>query len=67
MSSCTNNCNQGRNCTCSRLHTANSDGSNPHAETRDGVEVAIDITLFVVALFGLIFVLAALDGFFWGK
>lgn len=57
---------QGRlPCTC--LEQRNSDGTDPHAETRDGVEVAIDITLFVVALFGFIFVLAALAGFLWGK
>lgn len=56
---------QGRACSC--LHTANSDGTSPHAETRDAVEIVLDITLFILALFGLIFTLAALAGFFWGK
>ena len=49
------------------LDQRNSDGSSPHVETRDAVEVVIDFTLVVVAMFTLVFTLAALAGFFWGK
>ena len=49
------------------LDQRNSDKSSPHVETRDAVEVVIDFTLVVVVLFALIFVLASLAGFFWGK
>ena len=49
------------------LDQRNSDRSSPHVETRDAVEVVIDFTLVVVALFTLVFMLAALAGLFWGK
>ena len=38
-------CNQGRaECRdgCTRLHTDNSDGTSPHEETRDLIELALD-------------------------
>ena len=49
------------------LDQRNSDRSSPHVETRDAVEVVIDFTLVVVVLFALVFVLASIAGFFWGK
>ena len=42
----TGSCDQGRHpwcCDCANLVTENSDGSDPHAETRNGVDRAIEI------------------------
>lgn len=58
--SCTNNCNQGRACTCT---TANSDGTSPHSETRDAVEIALDFVMAGLALGVLTFTVFALLGF----
>lgn len=47
----TGSCNQGRHpwcCDCGNLVTENSDGSDPHAETRSGVDWAIEIVGWVV-------------------
>ena len=45
---------QGRlPCTCSKLHTENSDGTSPHGETRDVVDIilgAIQIVLAIVII-----------------
>jgi len=49
------------------LDQRNSDRSSPHVETRDAVEVVIDFTLVVVAMFTLIFVIFALLGYWSNK
>ena len=49
------------------LDQSNSDGSSPHEEMRDAVDVVIDGVLVVLALAGLTFTLFSLAGFFWGK
>jgi hypothetical protein len=55
---------QGREaCTCSRLHTANSDDSSPHAEARDLVELALDFVLILLAISTLTFTIFSLIGF----
>ena len=48
------------------LDQRNSDGSSPHADTRDAVEIVIDVALGVLALGAVTFVLFALIGF-WSK
>ena len=67
MSGCTNNCNQGRSCTCSGLITANSDNSNPNAETRDAVEIVMDFALFALVLASFTFFIFAAIGFWSNK
>ena len=42
MSACTEQCNQGRTCTCC-LNQNNSDGSNPYAEAHDLVAIAMNM------------------------
>ena len=49
------------------LDQRNSDGSSPHSDTRDMVEIVLDITLVVLALGSLTFVVFSLIGFFWSK
>ena len=61
--SCENiSCNQGRNCSC-LLNQANSDGScpntNPHEETRDLIELALDAALAFALIGALIFTIFA--------
>ena len=46
-----------------RLHTENSDGSNPHAETRDLIELALDGLLALALIGALIFTIFAAIGF----
>ena len=54
-------CNQGRlPCTC---RTDNSDGTSPHSETRDAVEIALDFVMAGLALGVLTFTVFALLGF----
>ena len=49
------------------LDQRNSDGSSPHSDTRDMVEIVLDIALVVLALGSLTFVVFSLIGFFWSK
>lgn len=37
-------------CTCSELHTENSDGTSPHAETRDIVDIILGVVQIVLAI-----------------
>ncbi len=64
---CTGDCNQGRRLcvhpeSCG-LITENSDGSDPHAETRDLVELALDCLLAIALVCALIFTVFAAIGF----
>ncbi len=57
---CTGDCNQGRRLcvhpeSCG-LITANSDGSDPNAETRDAIQLLIDAALAVGLIAALVFV-----------
>jgi hypothetical protein len=59
-------CNQGRaECRdgCTRLHTENSDGTSPHEETRDLIELALDGLLAFAVIGALIFTVFAAIGF----
>ena len=59
-------CNQGRaECRdgCTRLYTENSDGSSPHDETRDLIELALDALLAFALVGALIFTVFAAIGF----
>lgn len=59
-------CNQGREACrdgCNRLHTENSDGSNPLDETRDLIELALDGLLALTLVGALIFTVFTLIGF----
>lgn len=63
-------CNQGRSpCPhrCTKLEQANSDGTNPHAETRDLVELALDVLLALALVGALIFTVLAAIGFWSNK
>ena len=64
---CTEDCNQGRRL-CVHPHacgliTENSDGSDPHAETRDVVEFLIDMSIAVIATAVIVFVVFAAVGY----
>ena len=48
------------------LDQRNHDGSSPHADTRDMVDIALDITLAVLAISTVAFVAMSLLGF-WSK
>ena len=66
----TGSCNQGRapcKDDCDRLFTDNSDGTNPHAETRDLVELALDGLLAIALVGALIFTVFAAIGFWSNK
>lgn len=55
-------CNQGRaECRdgCTRLHTENSDGTSPHEETSDLIELALDAALAFALIGALIFTIFA--------
>lgn len=57
-------CNQGRaECRdgCDKLH---QDGSNPHAETKDMIELALDGLFFLLSLSVIIFTILAAAGYF---
>ena len=59
-------CNQGRaECRdgCTRLHTENSDGTSPHEETRDLIELALDGLLAFALVGALVFTVFTLIGF----
>ena len=59
-------CNQGRaECRdgCTRLHTDNSDGTSPHDETRDLIELALDGLLAFALIGALVFVVFTAIGF----
>ena len=59
-------CNQGRaECRdgCTRLHTENSDGTSPHEETRDLIELALDGLLAFALIGALVFVVFTAIGF----
>ena len=59
-------CNQGRaECRdgCTRLHTENSDGTSPHEETRDLIELALDALLAFALIGALIFTIFTAIGF----
>ena len=59
-------CNQGRaECRdgCTRLHTDNSDGTSPHEETRDLIELALDGLLAFALIGALVFVVFTAIGF----
>ena len=59
-------CNQGRaECRdgCTRLHTENSDGTSPHDETRDLIELALDAALAFALIGALVFVVFTAIGF----
>ncbi len=65
---CTGDCNQGRRLcvhheSCG-LITENSDGSDPHAETRDLVELVLDGLVFVLGLSAIVFTILAAAGYF---
>lgn len=63
-------CNQGRaECRdgCNKLHTENSDGSSPHADTRELVELALDGLLALALVGALIFTVLAAIGFWSAK
>ncbi len=49
------------------LDQRNSDGSSPHEETRDAVDLMLDSVLVVLALGALTFVVFALIGFWSNK
>ncbi len=69
--SCTGDCNQGRRiCTTPEacgLITANSDGSDPHAETRDVVELLIGLSIAVIATAVIVFIVFAAVGYWSAK
>jgi hypothetical protein len=46
-----------------RLITENSDGSSPHAEARDLIDIALDGALVLLVLAALVFTLFAAIGF----
>lgn len=59
-------CHQGRvpcRSGCNRLHTDNSDGTNPHEETRDLIDLALDGLLVLAIVSALIFTVFATLGF----
>ena len=59
-------CNQGRapeRCNCSDFIQSNSDGSDPHAETKDLIDMALDAFLVVLLLAVLTFTIFAAIGF----
>lgn len=59
-------CNQGRapcRSGCNRLHTENSDGTSPHAEARDLIDLALDGLLAFALVGALIFTIFAAIGF----
>ena len=64
---CTGDCNQGRRQCCTpqacELIQHNSDGTSPHAETRDLVEMAMDAALVLLALAMLTFTIFSAIGF----
>lgn len=56
---CQGDCNQGRRL-CVHPHscgliTENSDGSDPHAETRDAIQLLIDLSIAVIATAVIVF------------
>lgn len=51
-------------CTCSQFMQGNSDGSNPHAETKDLIELALDGLFFLLSLSVIIFTILAAAGYF---
>ena len=64
---CTGDCNQGRKL-CVHQHacgliTENSDGSDPHAETRDAIQLLIDLSIAVIATAAIVFVVFAAVGY----
>ncbi len=64
---CQGDCNQGRRlCVHPRacgLITANSDGSDPNAETRNAIQLLIDLSIAVIATAVIVFVVFAAVGY----
>jgi len=50
-------------CTCSKLMQENSDGTSPHSDTRELVELALDFALAAFAVGCVIFTVFSLIGF----
>ena len=63
--SCTNNCQQGKTCTC-RLYTLNTDGSDSNAPRQWLQGVAVN-AVYAVGIVAAVVVLAGFADYFWGK
>jgi len=50
-------------CTCSKLMQENSDGTSPHSDTRELVDLALDFELAAFAVGCVIFTVFSLIGF----
>jgi len=50
-------------CTCSKFMQENSDGTSPHEEARQWVNLALDAVLVLLALAALIFTIFSAIGF----
>lgn len=60
-------CNQGREpCRdgCTNLIQTNSDGTSPHTDTRELVELVLDGLVFVLGLSAIVFTILAAAGYF---
>jgi len=60
-------CNQGREpCRdgCTQLEQENSDGTSPHTDTRELVELVLDGLVFVLGLSAIVFTILAAAGYF---
>lgn len=66
----TGSCNQGRaECRdgCNKLFSDNSDGTSPHADTRELIELVLDGLLALALVGALIFTVLAAIGFWSAK
>ena len=50
-------------CTCSKLMQENSDGTSPHTDTRELIDLALDFALAVILAACVIFTVFSLIGF----
>lgn len=51
-------------CTCSKFMQENSDGTSPHTDTRELVELVLDGLVFVLGLSAIVFTILAAAGYF---
>jgi len=54
-------------CTCSKFMQENSDGTSPHTDTRELIDLALDFALAVLAVGCVIFTVFSLIGFWSNK
>ncbi len=68
---CTGDCNQGRRiCVTPEacgLITANSDGSDPHADSRNIMQLMVDLSIAVVATVLIVFIVFAAIGYWTAR